>query len=156
MDRHFLEFWGKSLLSAAKAQKQREELEEWIRQGFSGFEQLNDMFRKFYGLDRLKEESPDYNELRKRAEAEFRRSLNEYLRLFGVVPEQEHQALAEKCEELEQRVAVQEETIKQMRSLLDEKSAGSVRSFEELLLEQSNQFNDLVKNLAKYYKEDKE
>ena len=156
MDRHFLEFWGKSLLGAAKAQKQREELEEWIRQGFTGFEQLNDMFRKLYGLDRLKEESPDYNELRKRAEAEFRRSLNEYLRLFGVVPEQEHQALAEKCEELEQRVAVQEETIKQMRSLLDEKSAGSVRSFEELLLEQSNQFNDLVKNLAKYYKEDKE
>ena len=156
MDKHFLEFWGKSLIRAAKAQKQREELEEWIRQGFSGFEELNDMFRKFYGLDRLEEESADYDELRKRAEVEFRKSLNEYLRLFEVVPEQEHQALVERCEELEQMVAAQEQTIKQLRSLLDEKRASSVGSFEELLTEQSNQFQDLMKNLSKYYQEDKE
>lgn len=155
MDRYFLEFWGRSLLNAAKAQKQREELEEWIRQGFRGFEKLNNMFLEFYGFDRLNEESPDYIELRKKAEEEFRRSLHDFLRLFGVVSEQEHRALVERCNELEQRVAAQEETIKQLRSLLDEKNVSTVRGFEELLLEQSNQFNELVKSLAEYYKTDK-
>jgi hypothetical protein len=47
MDSQFLEFWGNYLLAAAKGQKQLEDLNQWIRQGFSGFEELTAMLKKF-------------------------------------------------------------------------------------------------------------
>ena len=74
MDRHFLEFWGNLLLTAAKSQKQLEEMAKWIQQGFSGFEDLTAMFHKSYGLDRLTEGSSDYLKRWKKAEADFRKS----------------------------------------------------------------------------------
>jgi hypothetical protein len=48
MDRQFLEFLGSFFLNAAKGQKQLEELTRWIGGGFSGFDELTRMFRKFY------------------------------------------------------------------------------------------------------------
>ena len=52
MDRQFLEFWGNYLLAAAKGQKQLEDMNQWLNQGFSGYEELTAMFKKFYGLER--------------------------------------------------------------------------------------------------------
>ena len=121
MDKQFLEFWGNFLLSAAKGQRQLEEMAKWINQGFSGFEDLNAMFRKFYGLDRLTEKSPDYLKTSEKAEADFRKSLVDYLSLFGVVPRQAHLMLVEKYERLKKKVAAQEETIRHLRMLLQEK-----------------------------------
>ena len=53
MDRQFLEFWGNFLLSAAKSQKQLEDMTEWMKGGLKGFEELTSLFRKIYGLGRL-------------------------------------------------------------------------------------------------------
>ena len=52
MDSRFLEFWGNFLLSAAKGQKQMEEMADWVGQGFkaAGFEDLAAMFTRAYGL----------------------------------------------------------------------------------------------------------
>ena len=51
MDSQFLEFWGNYLLAAASGQKQLEDLNRWISQGFSGCDELTAMFNKFYGLE---------------------------------------------------------------------------------------------------------
>ena len=86
MDRQFLEFWGNYLLAAAKGQKQLEDLNQWLRQGFSGFEELTAMFKKFYGLERSPVEISDSAKACESAAAGFRNSFNAYLDLMGVVP----------------------------------------------------------------------
>ena len=50
MDKQFLEFWGNFMLNAAKSQKQLEDMAEWMKGGFTGFQDLTSMFEKVYGL----------------------------------------------------------------------------------------------------------
>ncbi len=51
----------------------------------------------------------------------FEKSFRESASLFGLVPQQEHLALAERSEGLERKIAVQEETIERLKGLLREK-----------------------------------
>jgi hypothetical protein len=152
MDKNFLEFWGHLLLNAAKGQKQLEEMAKWMQQGFSGFEQLSAMFRKCYGLEA---KSGDDASMRLKAEADFQKSFRDYLSLFGVVPREEHLALVKKYEELRQKVAAQEETIKHLRMLLEEKGFDQskvISGIQELMLEQGDQFRKLMESFSDLYK----
>ena len=153
MNRHFLEFWGNLLINAAKGEKQMEELTQWISQGLKGFEGLNAMFRKFYGLNKMNEGSPDYQKAWKNAADDFQRSLKEYLNLMGVVSKAEHLSLAGKYEDLKKKAADQEETIKHLRMLLDEKgiAQGEVpKGFQDLIKKQTDQFQDLMKGFGHF------
>ena len=38
MDKYFMEFWGNFLISAAKGERQLDEMARWIDQDFSGLE----------------------------------------------------------------------------------------------------------------------
>jgi uncharacterized coiled-coil protein SlyX len=151
MDKHFLEFWGNFLLNAARGQKQLEEMAKWMQQGFTGFENLNEMFRKCYGFD---ENIPDDSSTREKAQADFQKSFNEYLSLFGVVPREEHLALVKKYEELRQRVAAQEETIRHLRMLMEEKGFDQsklISGLQELMVEQGEQFRRLMASFSDLY-----
>ena len=156
MNRQFLEFWGNYLLQVAKGQKQMEDLAKWSRRGFSSFGDLTTMFRKAYGLDELEEDSPEYLRTWKKAEEDFRHSFKDYLSLLGVVPREEYVELARKYEELKEKVADQEGTIKYLRELLAEKGLdfGAVTSeFQKIMKKQSDQFHKLIKDWDKALKE---
>jgi uncharacterized coiled-coil protein SlyX len=151
MDSQFLEFWGNYLLAAARGQKQLEDLNQWISQGFSGFEELTAMFKKFYGLERSPEENSDSAKAWENAAAGFRNSFNAYLDLMGVVPQDKYQALEQKYAALQKKVADQEETIKILRSLLTEEGTyqgETVKVFQNLVNKQSDAFETLMKNLT--------
>ncbi len=155
MDKNFMEFWGNFLLSAAKGKRQLDEMARWIDQGFSGLEDLDNLFRQFY---RMNSESPDYPETLKKAEADFRKSFKDYLSLFGVVPRDEHLELMKKYEELKEKVAAQEETIKHLRMLLEEQGVDQgkvITGFEKMIAEQNEQFRELMQSFSKFYKTDK-
>ena len=152
MDKNFLEFWGNFLLNAAEGQKQLEEFAKWMQQGFSGFENLSEMFRKYYGLDA---KSFDDASTREKAWADFQKSFKDYLSLFGVVPEEEHLDLVKKYEELRERVAAQEETIKHLRMLLKEKGFDQsqvISGLQQLMAEQGEQFRKLMESFSDLYK----
>ena len=151
MDRQFLEFWGNYLLAAAKGQKQLEDLNQWISQGFSGFQELTAMFSKFYGLDRSPEEDTDSSKAWQNAAADFRKSLNAYLDLMGVVPSDKYRQLERKYATLQEKVNEQEETIKVLRKLLAEEGTyqgETVKVFQDLVNKQSEAFETLMRNLA--------
>ena len=156
MDRNFLEFWGNSLLGAAKGQKQFEDLAAWVNQGFKGFEEMTALFMKMYGLDSQAGGGPDYMAAWKKAEEDFRRSYTECMNLMGLVPKNEHLELVCKYEELKEKCASQEETIKHLRMLLSEsklKDQGDLtRQFDYLIKKQNEQFQSLVDNITKAYK----
>jgi phage I-like protein len=151
MDRQFLEFWGNYLLAAAKGQKQLEDLNQWIRQEFRGFEDLSAMFSKFYGLERPHKEDPDSIAAWKDAAADFRNSINAYFNLMGVVPKDEYQALKQKYATLQKKVDEQEDTINGLRKLLAEKGTyqgETVKVFQDLVKKQGDAFEKLMGNLA--------
>jgi hypothetical protein len=155
MDSHFLEFWGNYLTNAAKGQKQLEDMAGWMGQGLRGFEYLTTLFRKTYGLDRIPEDSPDYLKTWKKAEQDFRTSFKDYLSYFGVVPGEEHLALVKKYEELKEKAAAQEETIRHLRLLLSQKMVDqgeAFKGFQDVAKEQAAQFQDMMNSLSKAFK----
>ena len=159
MDKHFLEFWGNFLINAAKGQKQMEDMSKWMQQGFEGFDELTAMFKKFYGLEHMEKDTPGYMESWEKASEKFQESFKDYLRLMGVVPKDEHLALVKKYEELKEKVAAQEETIKHLRMLLEEKKVETqgelVQGFQEIIEKQSEQFQETMETLSRFFKKDK-
>ena len=158
MDRQFLEFWGQYLLAAAKGQKQLEDLNQWICQGFSGFEELTAMFKKFYGLEHPPQKNSDSAKAWENAAAGFRNSFNAYLDLMGVVPRDKYQALEQKLTALQKKVADQDETIKILRGLLTEEGSyqgETVKVFQDLVNKQTEAFESLMRKLAVDSKEGK-
>jgi len=158
VDSKFLEFWGNYLLAAAKGQKQLEDLNEWMRQGFSGFEELTAMFKKFYGFEQTppKEES-DSTQSWQNAAADFRNSFNAYWNLMGMVPKEEYQALEQQYAALQKKVADQEETINVLRSLLAEEGTyqgEAVKVLQDLVNKQAEAFETLMKGITSAAEED--
>ncbi len=151
MDRQFLEFWGHYLLAAARGQKQLEDLNEWIRQGFSGFEELTAMFKKFYGLEPSPDENSESAKAWENAAAGFCNSFTAYLELMGLVSRDKYQALEQECGILQKKVADQEETIKVLRSLLAEEGTyqgETVKVLQNLVNKQTSAFETLMKGLT--------
>jgi len=158
MDRNFYEFWGQMFLNLAKGQKQIEDFRKWFGQGLMGYESMNAMFRKAYGLDRIEEESPDYAEIWKKSVETFQKSFREGLSLMEVVPKGEYEKLAQKCAALEKTVAEQEETIRTLKRLLTEEASGApaaaLEDLQGLLRDQQTQFQELVKNMTLLFEEE--
>ena len=151
MDRQFLEFWGNYLLSVAKGQKQLEDMNQWIRQGFSGFQELTAMSNKFYGLEHPTAKDADSSKAWQNAAADFRKSFDAYLDLMGVVSKEKYRRLEKKYATLQERVNEQDETIKVLRKLLTEEGTyqgETVKVFQDLVNKQSEAFETLMRNLA--------
>jgi hypothetical protein len=160
VDKHFLEFWGNFLINTAKEQKRMEDLSKWMQQGFKfkGFDDLTEMFRKFYGLEHMEKDTPAYIESWEKASENFLESFKDYLELMGMVPKDEHLSLVKKYEELKEKVAGQEEIIKSLRLLLEEKRAESqeelVKGFQDLIDKQSKQFQETMETFGSFFKKD--
>ena len=158
MDRQFLEFWGNFMLNTARSQKQLEEMTEWMKGGFTGFEELTTLFRKIYGLEKVEKESPDYFKMWAGAQENFTKSFKEYLAVMGVVPHGEHLALVKKYEELKAKVESQEETIRHLRMLLSQASQEEYQNLaghlEGLVKEQGEQFQKLMDSFAQAFKKE--
>ncbi len=153
MDSQFLEFWGKCFLNAAKGQKALEDMAAWMRQGFTGFEEMTALFQKTYGLDQVAKESPDYFEMWKKAQEDFKNCFTDYLTLLGGVPRDEHMGLVKECEELKEKVASQEETIKHLQMLLSQAKTGEVAGqLENLVQKQAEQFKKIMESFGESFK----
>ena len=159
MDPNFLEFWGHFLVNAAKEQKRLEDLSKWMQQGFKGFDDLTEMFKKFYGLEHVEKDTPAFMETWERASENFLNSFKDYQKLMGMVPKGEYLEVVKKCEELKEIIASQEETINHLQLRLDAKKAESqeelVQGFQDLIEKQSNQFQETMETFASFFKKDK-
>lgn len=146
MDPKFLEFWGNALLGAARGEKQLDDVARWFSQGFQGAEELTHQFARLYGLTPGSDEKTPGSADWQQASDRFTQSFRQFLDMLEVVPRSEHQELAEKYEALREKSERQEQAIGRLEKLLAEKMAGSeaVTGFQELVQEQSKQFQDLM------------
>ncbi len=157
MDDKYLEFLGNLFLSAAKSQKQMEDLFKLSRQGFKGFEEMSTMFRKFYGLENIEKDTPEYIRSWRNAGEEFQKAFREYLTMVGVVPKEDYISLVEKYEQLKKKVAGQDETIRHLQTLLRDKNVDqgeTVKVFQDLVTKQSEQFMEMMNAVGQYFQKE--
>jgi hypothetical protein len=158
VEKNFLEFWGNFLINTAKEQKRMEDLSKWVQQGFKGFDEFTAMFNKFYGLEQMEKDTPAYMDTWEKASENFLNSFKNYLNLMGMVSKDEHLTLIKKYEELKEKAAAQEKTIKHLRLLLEEKKTKSqeelVQGFHDLIEKQSNQFQKTMETFGSLFKKE--
>jgi hypothetical protein len=157
VDDKYLEFLGNLFLSAAKSQKQMEDLFKLSRQGFKGFEEMSTMFRKFYGLENIEKDTPEYIKSWRNAGEEFQKAFREYLTMVGVVPKEDYISLVEKYEQLKKKVAGQDETIRHLQTLLRDKNIDqgeTVKVFQDLVTKQSEQFMEMMNAVGQYFQKE--
>jgi len=146
------------LINTAKKQKRMEDLSKWMQQGFKGFDDLTEMFKKFYGLEHMEKDTPAYMESWRNASENFLNSCKDYLNLMGMVSKDEHLTLIKKYEELKEKAAAQEETINHLRLLLEEKKTESqeelVQGFQDLIEKQSKQFQETMETFGSFFKKE--
>jgi hypothetical protein len=151
VDEHFLEFWGHVLLTAAKGQRQLDELARWMSQGMSGVGDLTAMFRRIYGLG---SDSSVNGENWRAACDSFGKAYRAYLDALEVVPKTEYLALKRQLEELQAKAEDQEAALRRLRLELSESrmtQGDVVRGFQELVRVQSEQFQELTESFPRFF-----
>jgi hypothetical protein len=151
MDRQFLEFWGNLLLQTARGQKQLEDIRDWWRRGLDGFQDLNVLLGKVYGLEPPKPEAPEENKVWEEAVRSFQKSFQDYVALFGYVPRPDYDRLLDQNQVLQEKSERLEETIRHLQSLLAAQTlnpAGLAKSFQDLIQKQTGQFQQLLSEMG--------
>ena len=154
MDSNILEFWGNMLIQTAKNRKNYEDMFGWMSKSIAGFEDFMSSIGKST-KEKSNDEIKDYmNTLASTAE-HFQNSYSEYLNMMGVINKSDHLKLIEKYEILKEKVAAQEETIRHLKMLLSEKIPNQgevIQTFQELVRNQGDQFQEFMNNVKNFYK----
>lgn len=156
MDRSFYEFWGRYFLALARGRQQYEDVTAWMNRGFKGSESLMEFFRKAYGLNR--EENSGDADFWQETRDSFLKSLREYLALFDVVPREDLAALQRENDELQQKVARLEDSLRRQQELLGEKGldpAGMIEGFQDLMQKQTEELQKLMDSMGNYFEKKK-
>jgi hypothetical protein len=149
MDKHFLEFWGRLLLSAASGQRQVEEFSRWMERGMHGFAEIEALFRRAYGFSG--EGENDAQGL-KTARAAFEQAYRAYLGALGVVPKADYLSLKKEFEALQQKAQEQEATLRKLQLELGQSQLAQgdvVRGFQNLIDLQSRQFREVTEGFTR-------
>ena len=151
MNREFLEFFGNFLVDVAKGQKRVEEILGWISGGFKDYEDLNEQFKKFYGLDRLSENDPEYGTAWRKSVEDFRKAFSEYLELFDVVSREKYDRVARECEELKEKVREQAQKIERLEAMLKSKGmeyASLAAEFQQMVEKQAREYRKVLESFT--------
>ena len=155
MDKHFLEFIGNCFISAAKGQKYMEDMERGMSRSLNGFGDQFAMFKKFYGLERLKDKTPDYSENWEKFIKDFKKIFIDYLGFFSMASFEEHLSLVNKYEALKKKADEQEKTIKRLQSRSGDSLIGQEKIAEKLqslIDDQTDQFQKMMDSFGQFAK----
>ena len=154
MDRNFFEFWGQVFLDVAKGQRQIEEMHDLFRKGMEGYESMQKIFRTAYGLEAPPSEPGDQPDMWKTAAGNFQESFRQVLSLWGIVLQEDYDALNSKVDELAKKNAEQEQMIRHLHALLGERRETGLSSAEDmqsLLSTQQEEFQKLLNTMGLFF-----
>ncbi len=119
--------------------------------GFKGGDELTEQFKKFYGLDQISENDPDYLALWERSVNDFKNALVQYLALFDVVPKEKYEEVVRERDELKAKVEFLESRIKALEALTGEKGSEYSRAageFQKMIEKQTEEFQKMLESFA--------
>ena len=111
MNRQFYEFWGSYFTNVAQGQKQLEDMSAWMKQGFTGKDDITALFRRCYGLNASQPDGALDLQNWQKATADFQQTFTQLAEQWGWVTQTEHQTMVDKCAALEKKVEQQQATI---------------------------------------------
>jgi hypothetical protein len=147
MDKNFLEFWGNFMLSAAKGQKQMEDMSKWMNSGFTGTNQISEMFCKAYGLTPSTPNKKEQMHFPKETVKEFYKSFEMFLSLFDLIPKKKYLELEKKYEELKKEMKDREETADQFKIFMDGKKdqqKSTLNALNDIIVQQTSHFQKMM------------
>ena len=182
-DKKFLEFWGNLLINAAKGQEQFEQLASLINLPASmppdtmKLQGMDRLLKQFYNMGRPSAEGKDASKHppgdstqgqrpdMKEAYGNLTESFSTYAKLWGWIPQKDHEALQKELDTLTQTLdslqrshdaltkksQTQEELISRLRKLLSDDGKGDVVFFQELqdlAKKQSEDFQTFMSGLG--------
>jgi hypothetical protein len=157
MRSELLEYWGESLIAAARVQKQADLMMQWVSRWHTGFcEAMIPLTGAVPRDGASASRGPDrYHACDETGEIS-RRILSSYLKLFGVVPMDEFADLARRHEELKARCTAQEEALKHFSWLLQGQGriGGSeliLKQFQDLAVRQKENYQKLVEGFIDFF-----
>lgn len=156
MNRQFNEFWGNYFTSVAHGQKQLEDMSSWMKQGFTGTDDITALFQRCYGLNAPGSGSALDKQTWQKAIADFQQTFTQFADQWGWITQTEHQKILDKCAGLEKKIEQQKATINQLRDLLNQEGRGHTELFEIFkgtFEEQNNQFHSLMESMSKIGKD---
>ncbi|HNY65945.1 MAG TPA: hypothetical protein PKM41_10945 [Deltaproteobacteria bacterium] len=150
MDKNLMELWGNYFLTAAKGQKQMEDFSKLAQGGFWEMPDMSGMMGVFSGMDALARASNEYLKIFIRANEEMQKSIKDFLALMDLVPRKDYEDLLEEYETYKKSVEEREKgTVgKVLAEELSLQTQG-LKSFEELMRNQTRQFQDLMSNFTR-------
>jgi len=175
MDKQFLEFWGHTFLAAAKNQKIFEDvmscfapggqlekqpgldMEQWLKAWKNGYQAWQSFLSTMYGVDPYAREDKTSDESGvQELTSLVTQNWKEMISMMGAVPRQDYDALRQENDELKKRLELQEERIQQLQDVLQHKGLFDfeqmTESFQEVLKNQSDQFQDLMQAIQSSWK----
>lgn len=127
-----------------------------MHQGFAGASELDELFRRCYGLTTPGADDNQKAQMWRDAIEDFQQTLAQLAKQWGWVSQTEYQKVLDRCAALEKQVQQQQATIKDLRALMEEKGLGYGELFQHLkssLREQRDQFQALMENIQEAYRD---
>ena len=156
MNSQFLEFFGYYLIQAARWQKLVEQTSPGKTPGVMDVAELGRLFNQVCSLNKPAEPaSAEYTRMWQQTIENFQSAFCLNARMWGWVPQADHQTLQKKCEALEKTIQKQDQTISQLRSLLEEKGLGQIellQRFQSLIQDQSDEFQTFMQSFGAFLK----
>ena len=101
MDNRLLEFWGNYWLQMAQGKMPWGEIFNWWQKGLAGFNEMNPMGGKAYGLNPPELGFGESQKVWEETLRMFQKSFQEYLNLLGYVPRADYDRLQTDYEQLQ-------------------------------------------------------
>lgn len=160
MDAKFYQFWSDFIKQAAEGQGNFKDFTGWMRQGphvndMPGIpDEMMAMFKKYYGLDQMSADAPDYSTLFESSLKEFNDSLANLYSILEVVPKKDYLDLEKKYNALKKKAADLEEAVRQLKLLFKTSTPDvdeGIGSMNQMLKTQNENFLKMMDSLAGFY-----
>ncbi len=157
MDKNLLEFWGQIFLNAARSQQQMEDWNKWFSIDSFGKNKLFSSLLNQPETQKTEEITPEILEIARKATDAYKEVFKASLSLFDVVAKEDYDELLKENELLKEKVKAQENIIKNRRNQPEKdifEQQEVVNNLTEIVKDQTQQFQDLMKQMGKYYKKE--
>jgi len=157
MDKNLLEFWGQIFLNAARSQQQMEDWNKWFSIDGFGKNKLFSSLLNQPETQKTEEITPEILEIARKATDAYKEVFKASLSLFDVVAKEDYDELLKENELLKEKVKAQENIIKNRRNQPEKdifEQQEVVNNLTEIVKDQTQQFQDLMKQMGKYYKKE--
>ena len=154
MDSKFFTFWGDFVQQAVKGQIRSSDLMNLMQQGAGGSDDVMAMFKKYYGLDQMSADAPDYSVLYQESLRHFNKSLDHLFSILDVVPKKDYSDLEKKYKILKKKAAELEEVVTHLKVLLKTGSTDvedGIGPLNQMLKTQNEHFLKMMDSLAGFY-----